>query len=92
MKIFIKIVNEPTMELEVKEDSTVLELKKQIEKLKKIPTEKQIFLKKNTMEYLYKEKIKENNIVDEETLILKEITFPLLEIYEEEQFCKTYNK
>ena len=88
MKIFIQIKNTSTIELNVKEDSTVLELKKMIEKLEKIPVENQILLKKNSNGYIYKQKIKENNILDEETLILKENDLSGLEVYEEELLCK----
>ncbi len=47
MKIFIQFENKPTIELKVKEDATIIELKEMIEKYEKIPVEKQILLKKN---------------------------------------------
>jgi hypothetical protein len=68
MKIFISYSNQ-LLELETKENQTIQELKKEIEKKIDIKKEYQI-LKKNTGDFIYENTIKDNEIKEEETIQL----------------------
>lgn len=73
MKIFIKIENGDTIELEVSGDFTIKELKKKIEKELDIPKENQIFLYGEN--FIINDTLKNNKIEEESTINL--ITFEI---------------